>query len=279
MKIEFTKMQGAGNDFIVIDEFEKELVPEVDKPSFVARVSDRHFGVGCDGVIFIQKSEKNDAKFLFYNPDGTKAEMCGNGIRCFAKYVYEKDLAKKDKIAVETLSGVKNIELVIDDGKVKRVTVDMGMPTIEFEAKDVVIEGSMYSITSIGMGNPHAIIFVEDVDKVDVRSTGKKVRNHREEFPRGVNVHFVQRTGDNEFKIRTYERGVEDETLACGTGICASAVAAVKNKHADLNKPLVFHARGGDISIDLEVEFMNMMRVHMTGGAEEVFTGTVSLGL
>lgn len=269
-------MHGTGNDFILIDEFQKILIPEKDKPRFVARISRRHFGIGSDGIIFIQKSGRYDARFSFYNPDGTKAEMCGNGMRCFAKYLYEKGLVRKEKIHVETTAGLVVLEIFLKGGEVTRIRVDMGMPRVEFIDRKVEIDGYSYKITSVNMGNPHAILFFDDVDEVDVLGIGKKVRHHRL-FPQGTNVHFVQKTGENEFKIRTYERGVEDETLACGTGICASAVAIVVNNYANAKKPLMFHAKGGDITIELEMENENIKRVFITGPAEEVFTGMVEL--
>lgn len=275
MKVPFVKMHGAGNDFIVIDEFSGLLVPERDKPAFVAKYCRRHYGVGADGVIFVQKSQSADARFVFYNPDGSRAEMCGNGIRCFAKYVYDRGLVKKQNMSVDTTTGVKNVEVFLTDGRVSSARVDMGVPGIEFSAKDVEVSGLINRITSISMGNPHAVVFVDDVDEVDVVAVGRRLRNYNELFPRGTNVHFVQKTKDNDFRIRTYERGVEDETLACGTGICASAVAAVLNDLADGSKPLVFHARGGKLVIDLKNDFANTKRVYMTGPAEEVFSGEV----
>ncbi|MBN2251393.1 MAG: diaminopimelate epimerase [Candidatus Altiarchaeota archaeon] len=275
MAIPFTKMHGAGNDFIVVDEFNGVLVYEDDKPVFVARYARRHLGVGADGVIFVQPSDKADAKFVFYNPDGSKAEMCGNGIRCFAKYLYERGLVVKEEMEIETFSGIKTLKLHLSDGKVDAVSVDMGVPAIEFVSKYYEINGSKYTITSISTGNPHAIIFVKDVDSVDVRARGREVRNFLEAFPNGANVHFVQKMRDNGFLIRTYERGVEDETLACGTGICASAVAASLNDLAEASKPLIFHAAGGDLTIELKLDFASVKRVFMTGPAEEVYTGVI----
>jgi len=275
MKIPFTKMQGAGNDFIVVDEWSEAQMLDRDKPAFVAKACRRHFGVGADGVIFVQKSDKADAKFSFYNPDGSRAEMCGNGIRCFAKYVYEKGLVKKENMNVETLSGVKRLDLSLTNDAVSSVKVDMGVPAVEFLSKEVVFDGMRAVVSSVGMGNPHAVIFVEEVEGLDVLGTGKKLRNNGELFPRGTNVHFVQKTGDNDFRIRTYERGVENETQACGTGICASAVAAALTSLADASRPMTFHARGGDLAIELKTDFANTKRVYMTGPAEEVFTGEI----
>jgi len=281
-------MQATGNDFILIDEFKKILIPEEDKPGFVAKISDRHFGVGSDGVIFIQKS-KNDVKLSFYNPDGTKAEMCGNGIRCCAKYVYEHGILKKKRIGVETLAGLIVAELLVESGRVREVRVDMGAPRLErveipvsgnpkerFIDQRVKIDGNFYRITAIGMGNPHAVIFSENLEDINVREIGKSIRDHMDLFPNGTNVHVVQKIDNNEFKIRSYERGVEDETLACGTGICASAVAAVLNKVADKKKPIRFHAMGGNLGVEFEIMNEKIKKIFLIGPAEEVFSGEIN---
>jgi len=290
MKIPFTKMHGTGNDFILIDEFKRVLIPKDKKGKFVKRISDRHFGIGSDGVIFIQKSGKADVKFLFYNPDGSEGEICGNGIRCFAKYVYERGIVRNRSIRVETGAGIVIPRLLLSSGKVNEVRVDMGMPRLRRRDipvsgnpnsllidEDVSINGDSFRITAIGMGNPHAILFVEDVERVDVIGIGRKIRLHTALFPNGTNVHFVENVGKNEFKIRSYERGVENETLACGTGICASAVAAFINGIVTSKKGILFHARGGDINIDLDIEDGDISRVFLTGPAEEVFIGKITL--
>jgi len=276
MKIPFIKMHGTGNDFILIDEFSHVLVPEDKKPEFVARVSRRHFGIGSDGVIFVQHSDRFDARFSFYNPDGRKAEMCGNGIRCFAKYVYENTILQKEKLEVETLAGKIVPQLTVRDGVITEVKVDMGQPKVEFVDKKIKIGGNSYQITSVNMGNPHAVLFCEDIDNVDVLGIGKSIRNFTREFPKGTNVHFVQRINDNEFRIRTYERGVEDETLACGTGISAAAVAVYAKKLAESNK-ILFHAKGGDLQVELEITDNEVGRIFLIGPAEEVFRGEVEL--
>ncbi|MCX6695585.1 MAG: diaminopimelate epimerase [Candidatus Altiarchaeota archaeon] len=287
MDVKFTKMHGAGNDFVVLDEWRGVVVPENLRESLVRSVCDRHFGVGGDGAIFVRKSGKADASFVFYNPDGSRAEMCGNGIRCLAKFLYDRGLVKKKSLKVESLAGIKELELVVKAGKVVEVKVGMGRPQVtRGEAQvslgnpaepmvneRILINGRQYNVTAVGMGNPHAIVFVEDVENVDVRSDGAAIRNHLAVWPRGVNAHFVQQVGVNEFKIRTFERGVEDETLACGTGICASAVASVLNGKADPSRQILLHARGGDVKVDLESKGKEISRVYMTGPAEEVFEG------
>jgi len=291
MKIPFTKMQASGNDFIVIDEFETLLIPDEKKPGAVRRMADRHFSIGSDGVIFIQKSKIADVKFAFYNPDGSIAEMCGNGIRCFARYMYERGLVKKEKIMAETLAGLIAPEVIIENGAVTNVMVDMGAPRIK--RKDIVVsgdpesvligetinvDGEEYEITAAGMGNPHAIIFSDNLDSMDVKGIGSKIRNARDIFPPGTNVHFVEKVGRNEFKIRSYERGVEDETLACGTGICASAAAAFLNDLVD-DKKILFHSKGGDLRVELETDDKEITRVYLTGPAEEVFNGEIKAEL
>lgn len=288
MKIPFTKMQAAGNDFVLIDEFEGVLIPDREKSEFVLNVSDRHFGIGSDGVIFIQKSGVYDVKFSFYNPDGAQAEMCGNGIRCLAKYVYDRGISRKGRIDVETLKGAVTAEPLVESGTVREVRVDMGAPYLKradipvsgkpddgFVDQRVEIDEDLYMITAVGMGNPHAIIFSENLEDIDVVGIGRSIRNYTDLFPNGTNVHFVQNTGDNEFRIRSYERGVEDETLACGTGICASAVAAVLNDIADRNSAIEFHALGGSLKVEFEMENEKIGRIFMTGPAETVFWGEI----
>ncbi len=274
MKIPFIKMQGSGNDFILIDEFERILVPGDKKPGFVVGMCRRHFGIGADGVIFVQHSDELDARFLFYNPDGSTAEMCGNGIRCFAKYLYENTDIRKEKLDIETSAGRIVPELTVKDGVVREVRVDMGRPVVEFVDKEIEVDGNRYNITSVSMGNPHAVLFYGEIDRVDVTGIGRSIRNSTGEFPGGTNVHFVQRINDNEFRIRSYERGVEDETLACGTGISAAAVAIRLKKMTD-SAQILFHAKGGDLRVGMEIENGKIERVFLTGPAAEVFTGEV----
>ncbi len=273
-KIPFVKMQAAGNDFVLIDEFKKGLVPKAEKPKFVRRVSDRHFGIGSDGAIFVQKSKSQDARFLFYNPDGSLAEMCGNGIRCFAKYIYESGIVAKERMKVQTDAGLIVPEVLIENGAVKKVKVDMGKPEVGLINESVTIEGFDYRLTSVSMGNPHAVLFYDDITNIDIKGAGRMIRNCNL-FKNGTNVHFVQKTGESQFRIRSYERGVEDETLACGTGICASAVAAVLNKKAKADKIMVFHAHGGDIEVELKTDGAKIPKVYLIGGAEGVFRGEI----
>jgi diaminopimelate epimerase len=203
MRVDFVKMHGAGNDFILVDEWERIVVPDKDKKAFVSRYCDRHFGVGADGAIFVQKSTSQDALFVFYNPDGSRAEMCGNGIRCFAKYVYETGLVRKQVMTVDTLAGVKTIKLKVKNNVVDSVTVDMGVSSVKFIDRVIAVDGKKYRVTSVDMGNPHATIFVDDVDKVDVGCIGRMIRNDKKIFPKGVNVHFVEKVKGSEFRIRS----------------------------------------------------------------------------
>jgi len=290
MEIRFTKMHGTGNDFVLVDEWKQELVPHEMKEDFVRRACARHFGIGSDGAIFVQKSDVADMNFVFFNPDGSRAEMCGNGIRCLAKYAFEHGLVDKRIIEVETLAGIKTIRLNVIEDAVVEVKVDMGGPQIaRGEAQvagdpddtlideKVMIHGFEYNITSVGMGNPHAILFYDDLAELDVKNMGARIRRYTPLFPNGVNVHFMEGLRENEFRIRTYERGVEDETLACGTGICASAVSAVLTGRADMKKPLLFETMGGQIKVELEGKPDDIRRVFLIGPAEEVFTGHMPL--
>ncbi|MFH0861418.1 MAG: diaminopimelate epimerase [Candidatus Altiarchaeota archaeon] len=286
MKVPFTKMQGVSNDFILVDELEQEIVPSDKKPGFAVFAADRHTGIGSEGVIFVQKSDNVDAKFVFYNPDGTVAEMDGNGIRCFAKYLYDNGHVDRTNISVETAAGVKSLVLTLFNDKVEMVRVDMGSPQLSREqigiagkpgdtyiGVELTVLGQTYKVTCVGTGNPHAVLFVEDVEKVDVLRIGKAIMNMKKEFTRGINVHFVEKAGGSEYKIRSYERGVENETLACGTGACACAVAAVLNGRSDMDRTFVFHARGGDLNVKLESASGKVGRMLLTGPAVEVFKG------
>ena len=287
--IEFTKMHAAGNDFIVVGETQRIIVPEEEKPVFVEKACRRHFGVGADGAIFIQKSSKADLKFHFFNPDGSQAEMCGNGIRCMAKYAYEKGLVEEKEITAETLAGILKLHLKVVDAKVREVKVDMGAPRINVEDipaagnpgdhiinEEIMSGGFEHKVTAVGMGNPHAVIQLNNIIEIDVKTIGSRIRNHTALFPNGANVNFIQQKNQNEYNIRTYERGVEAETLACGTGICASAVATVLTGKSSPGDEIIFHARGGDLKVKVDVEDDMPTRVWLTGSAQKVFEGILS---
>ncbi|MCD7739616.1 MAG: diaminopimelate epimerase [Lachnospiraceae bacterium] len=281
MRVEFTKMHGCGNDYVYIDG-SRFLIPTQDKPEFVRRVSDRHFGVGSDGVIFINPSQRADFEMEMWNADGTRAEMCGNGIRCVAKYVYDKRLTDRIHLLIESAGQMKSLTLIVADGKVREVGVDMGAPVLTPEQIPVrydkmpvtdmpltVLEKE-YRATCVSMGNPHAVIFVEDVDSLDLEKIGPYFENH-EAFPNRINTEFVKVIDEHTVQMRVWERGT-GETLACGTGCCATAVACVLN---NLTRPeITVKVRGGEIKINYD---QNADKVYMTGPAETVFEGVLEI--
>lgn len=279
MKINFTKMQGCGNDYVYISGF-TEKIPLEKKPDFVRRMSDRHFGIGGDGVIFVNPSELADFEMEMYNADGTRAEMCGNGIRCVAKFVYDKGLTDKTEITVESFGQVKYLRLFTENGRVKQVRVDMGEPVLRAEeipvvcgseqavAEAIEVEGREYEMTCVSMGNPHAVVYMEDVAGLEIEKVGPFFENHPR-FPRRVNTEFVKVLDRNTVEMRVWERG-SGETLACGTGCCAVAVACVLNGLTE--RRVTVKVLGGALEIEWD-EANN--RVYMTGPAETVFEGCV----
>ncbi|HCJ09268.1 MAG: diaminopimelate epimerase [Lachnospiraceae bacterium] len=275
----FTKMQGLGNDYVYVNCFQEN----VENPSEVAiKVSDRHFGIGSDGLILIKPSEVADFRMDMYNADGSQAEMCGNGIRCVAKYVYDYGLTDQTEISVETLAGIKYLKLQIEDGKVARITVNMGQPElnpikipVKAEGEQVVdepieVNGTTYKMTCVSMGNPHCIVFVEDTASFPLEEIGPMFENHAR-FPKRVNTEFIQILNRNEVNMRVWERG-SGETLACGTGACASAVACVLNGLTD--NEITLHLLGGDLIVRWDQE-ENL--VYMTGPAKVVFDGEITM--
>lgn len=277
--MKFTKMQGIGNDYIYVNCFEEK----VENPSALSvRLSDRHFGVGSDGMILIEPSEKADCRMDMYNADGSRGMMCGNGIRCVGKYVYERGIARKDVLTVETLSGIKTLRLRVDDGKVREVEVDMGAPILkpteipaDFSGERVVacplkVNGREYEVTCVSMGNPHCILFVKDTDAFPVDVVGPEFEK-LPAFPQRVNTEFVQVLSNNAVKMRVWERG-SGETMACGTGACATAVACALNHKTGRN--ITVHLLGGDLKIRWDEVTGH---VFMTGPAEFSFDGTVEI--
>lgn len=275
--MKFTKMHGIGNDYVYINCFEEQ----VENPEELSKiVSDRHFGIGSDGLILIKPSAVADCEMAMYNADGSRSEMCGNGIRCVGKYVYDNGIARKKTITVETLAGIKTLEFQIDEAAdtVLAVTVNMGEPIFAPEqipvlyeenpakAVPIVVDGKEYSITCVSMGNPHAVTFVEDVDTLDLEELGPKFENH-EKFPRRINTEFIKIVDRTHMKMRVWERG-SGETLACGTGACASAVAAILNGYVDRRTEI--ELLGGTLSVFWNPEDNC---VYMTGPAATVFTG------
>ena len=274
--MKFTKMQGLGNDYVYVNCF-SEKVP--DPSELAVRISDRHFGVGSDGLILICPSDKADFEMVMYNADGSRGEMCGNGIRCVAKYVYDYGLTDKTSISVETLGGIKYLDLTVEDGKVKLVKVDMGRPIltpseipVEAEGERAVDEpietdGKEYRMTCVSMGNPHAVIFVEeDVKDIPLEMIGPKFENHKR-FPNRINTEFARVLDSKTVEMRVWERG-SGETLACGTGACAVAVSCILNGMTEDN--VTVKLLGGDLQIEWDRE---KDTVYMTGPAEVVFDG------
>ncbi len=277
--MKFTKMQGLGNDYVYVDCTRQEL----SDPEKTARiVSDRHFGIGSDGLILICPSDKADFEMRMYNADGSRGEMCGNGIRCVAKYVYDYGLTDQTSISVETLGGIKYLDLTVEHGKVSLVKVDMGTPILEPSRIPVAasgtrvvdepleVEGKVYHMTCVSMGNPHAVIFMDDVAGLDLEKIGPSFENH-ERFPNRVNTEFVKVLDQNTVEMRVWERG-SGETLACGTGACAVAVASILNGYTE--DQVTVRLLGGDLEIfwDRAAD-----KVYMTGPAKVVFDGEICL--
>ena len=277
--MKFTKMQGLGNDYVYVNCFEEKI----ENPPAVARyVSDRHFGIGSDGLIMINPSEVADFEMEMYNADGSRGEMCGNGIRCVAKYVYDYGLTDKTQISVETLGGIKYLDLTVEDGKVVLVKVDMGKPELKSDLIPIIsenekvidepieVDGKVYHMTGVSMGNPHTVIYVDDVKNLDLEKIGPKFENH-ERFPKRINTEFVRCSDRNTVEMRVWERG-SGETLACGTGACAVAVASILNNLTDTR--VTVKLLGGDLQIEWDRE---KNHVFMTGPAKVVFDGVIDI--
>lgn len=277
--MKFTKMHGCGNDYVYINGF-VEKVPN--KPDFVKKASDRHFGIGGDGVIFINQSEEADFEMEMYNADGSRAEMCGNGIRCVGKYVYDYGLTDKTSISVISAGSIKYLDLTVYDGKVSKVRVNMGKPELKASQvpvisandkvidEEIIVNGEKYKMTCVSMGNPHAVVFWEDVDNLQIEKIGPHFENHKC-FPNRTNTEFVKVIDRTHVKMRVWERG-SGETLACGTGCCATAVACVLNNLTE--DKVTVQVLGGEIFIEWDRE---EDVIYMTGPAETVFDGEIAL--
>lgn len=257
----FTKMHGLGNDYLYVYGEVPSNIEELSK-----QLSKRHFGAGSDGMIYISPSAVADFKMRIFNADGSEAKMCGNGIRCVGKYVYDKGYTDKTRLTVETLSGIKTLELDVSLGKVESVSVDMGR-AIPDEDMTVCLDGQTVVLTPVSVGNPHAVIFVEDIETAPLTTLGPKLERH-EAFSNGVNVEFVQVLGRGELRMRVWERG-SGVTMACGTGACASAMAAVKKAYCSEGEPILLHLDGGTLKITVARDG----NVRMTGPAEFVYEG------
>lgn len=281
--MKFTKMHGCGNDYVYVDGA-KEQIPVKDKPELVRKLSDRHFGIGGDGVIFINPSDEADFEMEMYNMDGSRSEMCGNGIRCVAKFVYDKGLTDKEHISIISGGKVKYIDLNIENEKVSTVKVNMGEPILKAAdipvvtdnpegsviAENIEVAGNTYKMTCVSMGNPHAVVFMEDVANLEIEKIGPLFENHQR-FPRRTNTEFVKVIDRNNVEMRVWERGT-GETLACGTGTCATVVACVLNNltEDEVNVKVL----GGLIKIKWDRE-ANL--VYMTGPAATVFEGEIEI--
>ena len=280
--MKFTKMHGIGNDYVYVNCFEEA----VSNPSAVAKfVSDRHFGIGSDGLILIKPSDIADCEMDMYNLDGSQGAMCGNGIRCVAKYAYDYGIVNKTSISVATKSGIKYLDLTLGkDGKVALVKVNMGAPILTSRQIPVVstkeqvineplhVDGETYHITAVSMGNPHSIVYMDELKNLDIEKLGPKFENHID-FPDRINTEFVKVIDRHTLQMRVWERG-SGETLACGTGACAVAVASTLNGLVDEDKPVTVKLLGGDLQI-LWNRQENL--VYMTGPATTVFDGEIDV--
>jgi diaminopimelate epimerase len=274
--MKFTKMHGIGNDYIYVDLFH-ERVP-ADLPRLAIAMSDRHFGIGSDGLILIGPSERADARMRMFNADGSESEMCGNGIRCVAKYIHDHGIAPRSRVRIETGRGILTLDLEVVDGKAQRVKVDMGAPILQGSDIPTRLPGDPpinvqmtvadldLEVTALSMGNPHAVVYVDNVAEFPVAEVGAHLERHAV-FPRRVNAHFVQVLAPNEVRMRTWERG-SGITLACGTGACSVCVAGVLTGRT--GRSILAHLPGGDLSLEWPA---NDSPVFMTGPATEVFSG------
>ena len=277
MKIRFTKMQGCGNDYVYVNGF-TEHIPQEKKPEFVRFASDRHFGVGGDGVIFINPSDEADFEMEMYNADGTRAEMCGNGIRCVAKYVHDKGLTDQTQFSIVSGGKVKYMDLTVENGITKAIRVDMGEPILtaaevpvvskneQSVDEEIVVDNEKYRMTCVSMGNPHAVVFVDSTADFPLEQIGPHFEHH-ERFPRRTNTEFVEIVSPEYVKMRVWERGT-GETLACGTGCCATAVACVLN--GKTGRKVTVEVLGGALTIQWDEKTNH---IFMTGPAEFVFDG------
>ena len=278
--VKFTKMHGLGNDYVYMDAINQKIENRSELAKFV---SDRHFGIGSDGLILICPSEKEDFRMQMFNQDGSEAEMCGNGIRCVGKFVYDKGLTNKTTITVETLAGIKTLVMTEKNGKIEAVRVDMGEPILEPKLIPVIseenpvknlqlkVEDKEFKFTCVSMGNPHAVAFIEeDVNDFDICKYGAKLEVNKS-FPNKANIEFINVIDDKTLKMRVWERGA-GETLACGTGACASAVAAMLNGYT--SREVTVHLLGGDLKIEWSKADNH---VYMTGTATTVFEGEIEV--
>lgn len=278
--MKFTKMQGIGNDYVYVNCFE-ETVADPERVSEI--ISDRHFGIGADGLVLIMPSEKADFRMRMFNADGSEGNMCGNATRCIGKFVYDNHLTDKTSITLETRSGIKKLTLYPENGKVKTVLVDMGKAVLKpadipmnvsgdtFINKPITVDGKEVFITAVSMGNPHAVTYVDDVDSLELEKIGPSFENHPL-FPERVNTEFIKILDESTMQMRVWERG-SGETWACGTGACAATAASVLNGYFPHDKEITVKLRGGDLFITYKSDGTVLMR----GPAETVFTGEIDV--
>lgn len=278
--MKFTKMQGIGNDYVYVNCFE-ETVADPERVSEI--ISDRHFGIGADGLVLIMPSDKADFRMRMFNADGSEGNMCGNATRCIGKFVYDNHLTDKTSITLETRSGIKKLTLYPENGKVKTVLVDMGKAVLKpadipmnvsgdtFINKPITVDGKEVFITAVSMGNPHAVTYVEDVDSLELEKIGPSFENHPL-FPERVNTEFIKILDESTMQMRVWERG-SGETWACGTGACAATAASVLNGYFPHDKEITVKLRGGDLFITYKSDGTVLMR----GPSETVFTGEIDV--
>ena len=283
-RLEFTKMHGIGNDYIYINALDGLPVQSSEIPELARRVSDRHFGIGSDGLVLIKPSTTADYMMDMYNADGSQARMCGNAIRCVAKYVYDRGLTRKKSLLIETLSGIKSLDLHLSKNEVARVSVNMGRPVFDpvqipvrwhdskMVDEPIAVAGHLYALTCVSMGNPHAVTFIDSVESLDLAKLGPAFENHSL-FPDRINTEFVQVIDRHNLRIRVWERG-SGETMACGTGACACVAAAVATGRAE--RKVTVHLNGGDLQIEWEKSSDDVI---MTGPAAFVFDGKIDIDL
>ena len=286
--LNFTKMHGLGNDYVVIDESKAEIIPEDKKKTVSEELCNRRFSVGADGVIFVSLSTTSDAdiRFRIFNADGSEAEMCGNGIRCFAKFVYENSILPEEEMLVETMEDIKNLVLTVDDGKVTSIRVDMGTATFkpdeipmetsetEFLDQEIVVDDDTFKMTVLSVGNPHAITFTDDIDSIPLETIGPKIEYHPS-FPQRINAHFVRILGRDEVEMITWERGT-GVTLACGTGATSTVLAGYKL--GLLDEEVLVHLPGGELKITVYHEG-DKLGAFMEGDSVTVFKGQIEINI
>lgn len=262
----FCKMHGTGNDFVLIDCMDNQF--EYSLPVLAEYLCDRHYGVGADGIILVEESSTADFKMRIFNHDGTEAEMCGNGIRCFAKYVFEKNKMEKTEFSIETLAGIKTVKLELENEKVISVTVDMGEPVLDNLKYIIEIEGKQFQVYPISIGNPHAVVFTKNVEEFEVEKIGPIFENYKY-FPNKTNVEFVQILDRKNIKVRVWERGV-GETNSCGTGACASSMIAINEKFTE--SEVTVDLKGGKLQVCYDKSGNS---ITLKGSAERVFEGKI----